>query len=928
MCFIFLFLSFVAQHATADPLSFSKIRKKHRDLIYSAFPSLKNRPPTPSEVDEIIRLVTKTKEYSFIRGLQLQNSVLIEAIPLNFIGQFYFTGNREISSRHIRAISDLQVGQKIDKQTVINAGENIKKYYQDQGFLNVEVEAHVKSSKNNLTTIHFSIIENQPTLLKQIVIETNNLFLKKKIQGIAKEYLDHRYSANRTQDIIQQIKLLLKTHRFLTAELPPPVVELSSDKSQATLRIVVKKDTKFEIVLSGNSAVSTLDIYRSIDLDNFEVTPFDPSLKILEKVKLHYLELGYANVKIKVKTQDNEKQQKRWLYLAIEEGTPVSLRRIHVSGRISRPSSYYETFIRNNSSRIISNGLLNKDDLEKGYKNLNTELKNQGYLKSKINSSRIELLNKKRSAIVYLAIDEGPLTQIRKIDFKGNDNFPYQDLLLVVPIKNNSPLSLNKLEESTNVLRNFYHDAGFLEMRLLNSEGDLVVYNKENTEANVVYKIYEGPKIKINKIVFEGNTFTKDSVISNEISFKPGMILTPELIEDNLARLNSLGIFSRVDITTLEKNTTISERTLVISVVERDPGIFNFGVGVNSELDLTLRGFTGISYNNLWGTGRGVSLRVELSDHIKELNYLTHKITLGYLEPFLFHSRNRGRINLTRLRTLTSINDDSSADVKDSNRLDLLLERDLMRDLKLTWTFYSLESVKTFPIRNKDPEPSVTKQIVTVGPTIDYDKRDNPFLPTKGYYARWSYHYSSEDLGSSTGIRFYKTQATMSHYMQFGSQKDLIWANSLRGGYLENLSRKSGSGVPDSHVFFLGGSTTLRGFDASNSNDRIPQEYLFDKTVWDSDLIVQKSSSFYLYKSEFRFPIVNNFGGVLFYDAGRVDVYGIYQPEPFRHSAGFGFRYNTPVGPVNFEFAFKLNSNGDPNRDESLHRIHFHIGTF
>ena len=91
----------------------------------------------------------------------------------------------------------------------------------------------------------------------------------------------------------------------------------------------------------------------------------------------------------------------------------------------------------------------------------------------------------------------------------------------MVPIKNNSPLSLNKLEESTNVLRNFITMLVF-EMHLLNSEGDLVVYNKENTRSKrVVYKIYEGPKIKINKIVFEGNTFTKDSVISNEISFKP-----------------------------------------------------------------------------------------------------------------------------------------------------------------------------------------------------------------------------------------------------------------------------------------------------------------------------------------------------------------------------------------------------------------------
>ena len=50
------------------------------------------------------------------------------------------------------------------------------------------------------------------------------------------------------------------------------------------------------------------------------------------------------------------------------------------------------------------------------------------------------------------------------------------------------------------------------------------------------------------------------------------MILTPELIEDNLARLNSLGIFSRVDITTLEKNNHFGKNSRHLSC-GRDPGI-------------------------------------------------------------------------------------------------------------------------------------------------------------------------------------------------------------------------------------------------------------------------------------------------------------------------------------------------------------------
>ena len=74
--------------------------------------------------------------------------------------------------------------------------------------------------------------------------------------------------------------------------------------------------------------------------------------------------------------------------------------------------------------------------------------------------------------------------------------------------------------------------------------------------------------------------------------------------------------FSRADIRTLEEGTNVAERTLIITVAERDPGVFRFGAGVNNERNLTVRGFTGISYNNLRGTGRAVSTRVELKSNV------------------------------------------------------------------------------------------------------------------------------------------------------------------------------------------------------------------------------------------------------------------------------------------------------------------------
>ena len=58
--------------------------------------------------------------------------------------------------------------------------------------------------------------------------------------------------------------------------------------------------------------------------------------------------------------------------------------------------------------------------------------------------------------------------------------------------------------------------------------------------------------------------------------------------------------------------------------------------------------------------------------------------------------------------------------------------------------------------------------------------------------------------------------------------------------------------------------------------------------------------------------------------------------RPYRDAVGFGFRYNTPVGPVALDFAFKidpegaqLDSHGNVLQDaEAPFRVQFSIGTF
>ena len=334
----------------------------------------------------------------------------------------------------------------------------------------------------------------------------------------------------------------------------------------------------------------------------------------------------------------------------------------------------------------------------------------------------------------------------------------------------------------------------------------------------------------------------------------------------------------------------------------------------------------GVGYNNLWGTARGATAKAELKSNISQTQFLQYKAGLGYYEPFLFGTRTRGRLNL--LRSVNEEYDSSTkvSTIQESNRFDALIERHLTPKLKLTWTVWSIDSVKEYQTpTNESVFTESDQDIVTLGPLLELDFRDNKYLPTHGTYTSWQLLYSDPNVGSSDPIHFIKTEAAFRFYLPLFSS-GIIWAHSTSAGYLENLSDRANGGIPSSQAFFLHGQSKIRGFGGTSDNEHIPNGTQFD----DGEIITDKSH-YYLYKTEFRFPIPNislpislsifyDVGAVIISDASRVPLF----KDPVRQSYGIGIHFNTPVGPVILEYARKI----DPRTVEREDRFHFSIGTF
>lgn len=929
--------------ALAASIQFVDISDAEVQSLKNRLPELFSTSPRLDRLDDTIRELMRQGRYeNVIVERNSPSEYRIIGKTLRRVDEIQFIGNRALKTSAMRELFSFSEGDRFDRKRAVEMGQRLKVLYGESGYFNAVVEIEFKKTDSGDITVIYSIEEKDPCRIARIDFVTSNLDLEERLKKFFQKFNQKILTSDRAQSISKDLREFLIDQRYLAADVNGPTAKYNPDKTRAYLDFEIETPTRYEFFFEGNQRLTVTDLYSAMDLKNRERRNADPPTEAAERIRQRYLARGFPNIKIDTKVMSVEGSHLNRVFFNIDEGPRVRIEKMTIEGRISRNSKYYRDFILENSSKLVLGGYYNRSDLDNGFKNLVTELRNQGFLRANVLSSRIEYNEKKDMVVVYVNLDEGPQTQVRGLDFEGNHFFSSFELSKAIDLQANTPLRLDQFEESIEKLKDYYKRSGFLEMRILNEGADLIEYNETGTQARIHFKIFEGPRIRIQSIVVEGNTFTKSGVILKEADFKIGEILTPTKLEEATTRLNKLGLFSRADVRTLEEGTNVAERTLIVSVSERDPGLFRFGAGVNNERNFTARGFMGLGYNNLWGTGRAVSGRVEVKSNVAQVNFPETEITTGYLEPFLLNTRTRGRVNLTRSERVFDYESVGNiTQITTSNRVDFLAERELTQVTKLTWKTWSLESRREWErhgrciIEGNSADETVcsnTQQIATIGPTLDIDYRDNPFLPTVGSFTRFVVDYSSQPLGSSSGIEFARAEGNYTYYKRLGGSPRWIWANSLRGGYVANLSDKPKSGVPTSYAFLLGGIYTIRGFDLSNDKERVPRDgdgrsdshpRGFEVKRGNQKLI-PTDSNYYLYKSELRFPIIGDWGGVVFYDRGDVHVTGYKFARSMRDSYGFGIRYNTPVGPLAADIGFKIK----PEKDEEDWRFHLSIGTF
>jgi outer membrane protein insertion porin family len=226
----------------------------------------------------------------------------------------------------------------------------------------------------------------------------------------------------------------------------------------------------------------------------------------------------------------------------------------------------------------------------------------------------------------------------------------------------------------------------------------------------------------------------------------------------------------------------------------------------------------------------------------------------------------------------------------------------------LTYAFERVDNYNVEPGAILSPEDVGYVRVSSLSPALVWDLRDDIFNPRKGALYGIVVKQAMHQLGSQAD--FTKVSVQSSWYVPLS--RGVITALSARAGMA--WPHYETAEVPLHERFYLGGSTTVRGYtqDSVGPSAKNP----------DGTITPTGGSSMVLFNAELRFMLSEGFGFVLFSDAGNVWVDQDIKLDDLRASYGAGIRYGTPIGPLRIDYGQKIHR----RPGESPGELHFNIG--
>lgn len=676
------------------------------------------------------------------------------------------------------------------------------------------------------------------------------------------------------------------------------------------------KGYRVTFLMEENVLVHSIEFVGVEELEEDDIRPLvklrtgQPLVRYLlhldkDRIRKHYLEEGYLFVEVDVDIRSSLTGED--VVFLVREGPEVEVDDLRFVGNETFDEDEFEDFMQTQESWFLSSEKFQEARLHEDIVTLKAFYRSKGFFDVEVNLQDIHVSPDLEEVTAVIFVEEGPRYKVNRIEIEGVRLFEKREFLERFRQKEGEFFDQEDILKDKNRVEDVYGQNAFLE-----AEADIdFFYAAEGNEVTLVYNVTEGRPYRIGRVDFKGNLFTRDDVMRRYIRQLPGQWANTVKMKDSTRRLEALGYFESVKMI-VEDGRRAGEKILVYQVEEGQTGSLRLAAGVTSnvgflgDVSFTKQNFDIADLPKSWddlfsggaftGGGQELSLQVQPGTEL-------FRARLGFREPYLFGYPYSFSTNLQYFTR--------EYESYEVTRLggDVGIGHEIFPHLMAELT-YRNEVVEIDDV--DDDAPSFVQRskgktnITSFTQAFDYDRRDDPILPTEGYRLGLSGEYAAEAFGGDEN--FYKVDAR-------GEQFFTVYRTESGYPFVFGLSGRFGFGdavsptteIPISERYFAGGSGSIRGFKfrgvgPMEAGDPIGGEVMALASV------------------EHSFPLFKDFlRGVVFVDAGTVArEFNNSEFGKWRAAAGFGVRVKIPFlgqKPIAVDLGFPLRSEDDDEEE-------------
>ncbi len=480
--------------------------------------------------------------------------------------------------------------------------------------------------------------------------------------------------------------------------------------------------------------------------------------------------------------------------------------------------------------------------------------------------------------------------------FLGDSILKVSEMAASCPISYGDPVAPSDTASFKNSILGLYSNKGFLRA---NIELQMDAFaDSTNDHRDIQLTIKSGSICYLGGITVTGLESIRDEVVLREFDLQPGNYLNMTLMREGLSAVYSLGLFSSVQIEYNGLTQGLDTIQVVINVQEQD--YIEIGVSTGYISPEAVFGSAFWRHPNIMGNNQVLKLDGTYTRYISSSNSGNEfEPAITYEEPWFISTRWGAQLKADYFYLQRDHQEERSYGG----------EVGLTRKFMDIWRYrvgYRIERLR-YRSTMEDSLELVQDWTNTarISSGFTRDTRAPLLNPVRGSWFKIAGSVSGGIAGGN--IDFYTADGEYRLFLPLSDKLVIAGrtAGSVSLGYAGNTS------VPPNDRLYLGGGSTVRGYDFQTLGPE------------DEDGNPLGGNVMALGNIEARFSLYGNFGAVLFCDAG--GVWSELQQVSSGTTGlgtGLGIRYNTLIGPIRLDYGFA------PTWENSIKRgkVYFAIG--